>query len=431
MSDIDHDLAEARQALDDEDLHGALAWIEIHLHGLQQLAPRQASAVLALYAPVLEAWCGNTPARLAREASRVVDDAETLFRLGVALVEARELEPAIGVLQRAQNHACDVDILAKIIHELCAADELCGQYERAAARIEGAPAEVRSLPLSRYLHAFARLAMRDPGPARAVFTALIASEDSTLVFMGERLRAMLARHDVLAPLASTASAAQTARVWHAIVTGELALDLEGAERETLASVRARLCALKVTLEGLGVWPEVVTSPDDRDASILAHAAAAVLGVPFSHEAPERGSALIVVWDLAALSEHARAGLRTSTPGELLYVHAGRVEEELLLGADLIGVGGTMTQDGPLRAPWGHNAEVYALAHEPTPSRDDRPLAEIADDVVTAEPSPIAVVPDEELRVFAAHIRALPPWARPAGLGDASRPRGRRWRRAAR
>jgi hypothetical protein len=179
-----------------------------------------------------------------------------------------------------------------------------------------------------------------------------------------------------------------------------------------------------------VSPEVVTAPDDRDSFILGHAAAAILGVPYLHEAPERGSALIVVWDLGSLSERARAGLRTSTPGQLLYVHAGRVEEELLLGADLIGIGGKMTQDTPLRAPWGHNAEVFALALEPTPCRDDRPVAEIAGDVVTAEPSPVAVVPDEELRLFAAHIKTLPPWARPAGLGDAPRRRDRRWRRPA-
>ena len=60
-----------------------------------------ATAVLDLYANVLAAWVGATAATLARDAARAVDEVEVLHRLGGALAEAKELEPALGVLTRA------------------------------------------------------------------------------------------------------------------------------------------------------------------------------------------------------------------------------------------------------------------------------------------------------------------------------------------
>lgn len=432
MSDIESDLTEARQALSDEDLHGTLAWIEIHLHDLRALDSERAAEVLGLYAPVLEAWSGDEVAALAREAAGAVDDPDLLYRTGLALVEAKELEPAIGVLGRALARASERGLVARVVHELCAAEELLGRFSRSASWIDAAPGEVRALPMSRYLFAFARFMERDPEPARAVAPELAASADERIAFMGQRLLDMLARHEGLAPLlAEGASQGQADRVWHAITTGEAIIDPRGQERETLASVRSRIAGLAASLPALGFRAQVVTAPADRDSRILGHAAAEVLGLPFVVEGPlEALSAVVTVWDLGALAESDVAALRASVPGHLLYVHAGRVDEEMPLAADLVGVGagGGVTGRGALRVPWGHDAEVFALAGEPTPPRDTRPHEAIGGDVANATHGGDG---DAELTAFMARVGALPDAVRPKGLSPRPGLRARRWRRPVR
>jgi hypothetical protein len=427
------DLAEARRALAEEDLHGAFAWIELDLRGLRAISTEEATAALGVYAVVLDGWYGQTLGALAEKTAHAVDDPDALYRLGHALVGAGEFEPALGVLGRALDRAVGVEACGQIVHEACAAEELLGRYARAARWIDGASSAVRHLPMSRYLHAFARLIERDPEPARAEAFARHAGPNAIDSFLVRRLQTMLARHDALAELGREgADEAQVERVWHAIVTGEVLLNPRDTPRETLASMGRRLDALRAAVGALGLEPRRVTAPEDRDGEILGQAIASRWGLPFVARGVGVGAGtLVAVWDLGALAEASRAGLRESVPGEILYVHAGRVDQEQALSAELVGVGstGALGARGPLRPPWGHDAEVFALAGQPAPTRDARPLAEIARAVAeTAPDGPQAPEGDSGLVALVERMAALPEAVGFAGLAREPTRRGRRWRR---
>jgi hypothetical protein len=378
MSDLDHHLSEAREALAEHDLHGTLAWIEVYLHALGDQSPAVATAVLDLYANVLAAWVGATAATLARDAARAVDEVEVLHRLGGALAEAKELEPALGVLTRAAR--LDPE-RAALWHDRAATELRLGRHRRAATLLESAPASVRALLFTRALHAVACFFDQDAEPARAVAPRLGQGNDErspALISLRKRLDAMLLRHDALAP-ASLADPEARARAWHAVWTGEVVVGPLVAHRPTLQSVRAELAAVAEAVRGLSLV--AVTALRERDSELLARALAEVLKVPFER-APPPGPSLVAVWDVSSVSP--LEGERLRAEGHLVYVHATRRPEEHVFAADLVGRVGP-----PARPPWGHDGEVLALVGEPPPPRDLRPLAAIAAEVAACQPADFA------------------------------------------
>lgn len=231
----------------------------------------------------------------------------------------------------------------------------------------------------------------------------------------------LSRHDSLAELAVPDEALR----WHAIWTGEVALDPEARPAETLETVRGAIASLGSLFEAWEATPQLVVSPADRDSEILGRAVAMSRGLPFepASSAPEDLGALdvlTVVWDLTALSDSARHGLKRSAAGHILYAHLGRCDTEAPVSADVLGtLGPRLAQRRRYLAPWGHDFESFALAGEPTPPRDRRPLEDIAREVLAAPARPL---PDPRW------ARVLRPPTR--GAGPPIRERGRRWRHPA-
>ncbi len=397
MTEVETHLAESRQALAAEDLHGTLAWIELYLHGLEAQPAEIARAVLNLYASVLEAWVDAPTAQLARAAALDTDDPVALHRLGRELLDKHELEPSRGVLSRASRFAPE---RPDLWHARAAAEARLGQHAQAATLLEQAPEAVRTLPLTRYLHAIARFSHKDPEPARSLLRAPLPA----LAPFVARLEAMLARHAALAP-ASIVSPEAEARAWHAIWTAQVVIDPLGKGRATLATVRSSLAAVA---EAVAAWhlPLVaVTAPADRDSELLARALAEGVAIPFQPiDALPGGPTLVAIWDARPLSPSALARVDAISP-RLTYLHQ-RVTADIPLHVDIVG---RLTATRP---PWGHAAEVFALVGEPPPAHDPRPLAVIASELAASPSDPKA--PDGWQQLLVA-LAALPHSARPQAL----------------
>ncbi|MFE6337853.1 hypothetical protein ACFVOK_32260 [Streptomyces sp. NPDC057798] len=166
-----------------------------------------------------------------------------------------------------------------------------------------------------------------------------------------------------------------------------------------------LLRLKAVLAAAGARPTSVSLLPDRGSRILGLAAAEVLGLPAGPFDPERADTVVVAYDLNEVTPEVIGGLFERTPGQILHEHASCWTDAPAVTADsvtLLHQSATAPWDGVLR-------QTEDGGVERTPA-DARPEAEIAADIVAADPAPdegdgeSPADPDERLTAFVTAVR---------------------------
>jgi hypothetical protein len=185
-----------------------------------------------------------------------------------------------------------------------------------------------------------------------------------------RIQGILARAD--AARGQTPLDATDLRGWHFVLTGGLLLHLsphgfdEGMHgRYAFVQDSEPVCLeglrkLVQVLEALDRRPERVLALGDRASAILAHAAAAVLGVPIERW-PSDKPGLIVAHDLtllASVDDGVLESLQAHRPGQSLWAHASCWTELQPIAADFVTF---LYQHN--RDPWGPQLRVDAATKQ--------------------------------------------------------------------
>lgn len=303
---------------------------------------------LDVFARIAAVIAGDALAGHARAAAARPDSVEAVYSLGYELVEQALHGFAATVLARAR--ALDPED-AGILFELVAALEGCGANQEACRFLREAGPLVDQSFLARYLLSYNALMTGDLEEPRRLLpglSALLSREgpEEGRAHMHAALAGMLARADALrgaAPLD-----AQDLRGWHFVITGGLLLHvspygfdegMNGRYAYTQDSEARCLEGIRRLEAALSAWklapPRVFVLPH-RESAALAHAAAAVLGLPAAPW-PEGGTAdpgLIITYDLSRLDGAILESLGDHRPGQILFAHAASWTEEPPFAADL-------------------------------------------------------------------------------------------------
>ncbi|MEU3778328.1 hypothetical protein AB0F11_35020 [Streptomyces sp. NPDC032472] len=320
-------------------------------------------------------------ARAAKKASRKPGDAQRLYDFGYLCIERGLAFPAIPALREALRLSPGA---RPVLSELVAAFEAEDRHAEAAAVLLRHEAVLEPWP-GGYLLAYNSLLAGDLATGRDRTARLPEPADSTWAWAHERLRGMVSRAEAAsrtAPLDRT-----DLRGWQFALTGTLlgTLSPYGFEvmtgryayfGDSYGACRRGLDRLATALDIAGHRPTAVSALPGRSDRILALAAADLLGLPLEPYAPGRPGTLVVAYDLSDHDPEVLAELRDRAPGQVLYEHASRWTEPAAVPADF-----STLQRQVGSEPWGEQ-----LGAEGRGPADSRPEAEIARDIVTADPS---------------------------------------------
>lgn len=385
---------------------------------------------LELLASIGGAIAGDEFRDVARGAASSPDSPAALHALGYELCEHQLFEVAAGVLARAHRLAPGTEqIVAEWVHAL----ECDGQSSAACAVLVEQPALLEKHNIFRYLLAFNSLMSGDLAKAREILPSLERHDDES-VLLANRIEAMLGRADAVDGVC--ALDAHDLRGWHYVLNGGLLLHLspfgfdEGMQgryaftQDSASRCRDAILRLQAALEVAGMTPKQVVSLADRDSQILGAAVAKILALKNvtwkstgglrRFLGPQEG--LVVGYDLAGQPEKTLAELGKRHPGQHLFIHATCWTEPPPFCPDF-----TTYLYQVNVSPWGERTRFDAEAGS---SRqlppDDRPIAELADEIVSGQ--------DEPEEAIAADSRAALMAAASAMLekGDRSGTRPRMW-----
>ncbi|MEW2416545.1 hypothetical protein AB0953_22860 [Streptomyces sp. NPDC046866] len=320
-------------------------------------------------------------ARAAKKASRKPGDARCLHDFGYLCVERGIAFLAVPALREALRLSPGA---RPVLDELVAAFEAEDRHAEAAEVLLRHEAALEPWP-GGYLLAYNCLLAGDLASARARTARLPEPADTTWSWAHERLRAMVGRAEAASrttPLDRT-----DLRGWQFALTGTVlgTLSPYGFEvmtgryaylSDTYEACRRGLDRLATALDCAGHRPTAVSALPGRSDRILALAAADLLDLPQVPYAPDRPGTLVVAYDLGDHEPELLAGLRERAPGQVLYEHANTWTEPAAVPADFSTL---QRQFGA--EPWGEQ-----LGAEGRGPADGRPEAEIARDIVTADPS---------------------------------------------
>ena len=180
-----------------------------------KLGPEQLADGLAVLAAIFD---GLGHGELAAECSRAASDladADALYDLGYALVEAGLAPMAAVVLGRCVEIAPESE---QALTELVSALERSLAYRDAQVLLEARPEYVENSFLCRYLLAYDAAMAGDLATTRR-HAPLLAPGDDAQRFMAARIHGILARADRVTGLARLDSA--DLRGWHYVLTGGL------------------------------------------------------------------------------------------------------------------------------------------------------------------------------------------------------------------
>ncbi|MCX5380454.1 hypothetical protein [Streptomyces sp. NBC_00091] len=331
--------------------------------------------------PLAEAVGFDDLARAAKKASRKPGDAQLLYDFGYLCIERGIAFLAVPALREALRQAPGA---RRVLSELVAALEADDRHAEAAAVLLQHEALLEPWP-GGYLLAYNSLLAGDLATARDRAARLPEPADSTWSWANDRLRAMLARAEAATravPLDRT-----DLRGWQFALTGTLLGTLSpygfpvmtgryAYLGDSHAACRRGLGRLALALDAAGRRPTAVSALPGRSDRILALAAAELLGLPLEPYAPGRPDTLVVAYDLSAHDPELLTGLRERAPGQVLYEHANRWTEPAAVPADFSALQRQVGSE-----PWGE--QLGADGRGPA---DDRPEADIARDIVTADPA---------------------------------------------
>jgi hypothetical protein len=148
-----------------------------------------------------------------------------------------------------------------------------------------------------------------------------------------------------------------------------------------------LLRLKAVLGAAGARPMSVSLLPDRSSRILGLAAAEVLRLPTRPFAPDREDTVVVAYDLneasgAEQGPDVLGALFERTPGQVLHEHAGNWTDPPVITADSV----TLLHQS-VTAPWAGQLRAGDDGTVERGAPDDRSEAEIAAQILQADPSP--------------------------------------------
>jgi hypothetical protein len=211
--------------------------------------------------------------------------------------------------------------------------------------------------------------------------------------------------------------AKDLRGWHFVVNGALLLHRspygldEGMNgryaftQDSDARCHASIRALGTVLEAWSRPPACVFSLDERNASILAHAAATLLRVPLRPWRPDGGPGVIVAYDLQKLDGQTVEALHEHRRDQLLFAHAECWTSPPPFAADVLGYV-YQVNESPWDARMSFDPVTKTSARRPP---EAAPVPELAARIASATPGEddggVAEMP--EVVRFAAAIASVP------------------------
>ncbi|MEU8138757.1 hypothetical protein [Streptodolium elevatio] len=320
------------------------------------------------------------------EASRALAakprSADKLFEFGYACIEHGAAYAAIPALVESLRRSPKS---RGVFLELASAYEREERHGEAVALLESRDATLRDWP-DRYLLVYNAVLAGDLTRARTQFVRLPAPADEDWEWAYGRLGAMLSRADAAAAVAPLDH--EDLRGWQFVLTGGVLATISpygfrtsmvgrhAFHQDSPGSCRQGLDRLAAVLGATGAAPASVSLLDDRGSRILGLAAADVLGLPAVPYEPGRPDTVVVAYRLDDVAEGVVESLHERAPGQVLFEHATCWTSPPPVAADISVL---LRQAG--NAPW----EKRLTADPEGGAPDGRPEAEIAADVVAAQP----------------------------------------------
>ncbi|CCK32437.1 hypothetical protein BN159_8059 [Streptomyces davaonensis JCM 4913] len=399
------ELLKAWESLDSGDIPGALRLLR---SGTDSLPLGETALVVGRAAGA----AGFDDLRQAAEALAArPEQAQEQYDYGFACVERGVAYLAIPALREALRQ---VSGSKTVLLELVSAYEREGRHGEAVEVLSAHESELADWP-DRYLLVYNALMAGDLALARRQHALLPDPDDPQWLGAQARQARMLARAaeaDQAGPLDLT-----DLRGWQYVLGGTVLGTLSpygfGAGmtgryawlQDNHDQCLRGLLRLKSVLAAAGARPTSVSLLPDRGSRVLGLAAAEVLGLPALPFAAERADTVVVAYDLNDVDPEIIGDLFERAPGQVLHEHASCWTDAPAVTADsitLLHQSATAPWAGVLRQSDGGGVERSAP--------DDRPEAEIAADIVGADPTPdegddeTPADPDERLTEFVTAIR---------------------------
>jgi hypothetical protein len=395
--------ARAREALDNDDPHGALRALRSGARYPSDFETAAWTQLFELLAQIGQKLGDDSGLGAALEAAALTPtDGQVLYDAGYHLIEVGLPDLAAGVLGFAlELRPGD----RAIVTELCCALEDDMRFPDARAALEAFPELWQEANMARYLLAFHRLMTADVEGARELLDALLKG-DEELADTARQVQDMVTRADAVADVTSLSPS--DLRGWHVVVNGTVLLHESPHGRDAGMNGRYAwvqdqepLCRAAIELAGtaldeLGMeMPRVFLLPD-RDSQILGAAAARVWGLP-AEPWPGEGAGIIVAYDLAAVDEETWREVAEHRPGQLLWAHASQWTSRHPFGADLVTF---LYQENT--SPWAErliiDPETKATSQAPA---DAAPVEAVAARIAALEPD----TSDQDTEALGRLIRA--------------------------
>jgi hypothetical protein len=395
------------------DLRGAFAGLR---EGLgwpagKALAPADLPSWLAAVADLAARLEAADVADLATQAVRDPDSPDLLYDLGCALIDGGAPELSAAVLWRCLALVGDSE---EVVCKLVSALETALAYPDAFAILdEHAALRSRSF-FCRYLYAFNAAMTGRLDVTRATLPVLAPDSELAEELTG-RIGELALRADRIA--GASPLDARDLRGWHYVLTGGLLAHqspygfddpMHGRYAwlaDSLPRIATGLDRLAALVRGRGL--PCVYAPPGRGHEIVAHAAAARLGLPLAPwpavGVPAPG--LVVLYDLAELLPPDVERLRPRRPDQVVFAHATPWTRDAPLAADV-----TTLLYQSLVPPWGESTLVDPDTRQVrTSPADERPVEELAAELAASPGLDEAeLVADEPARWAALVERAWPP-----------------------
>ncbi|OKK08897.1 tetratricopeptide repeat protein [Streptomyces sp. CB02400] len=380
------DLAKAWECLDTDDVPGALRRLrQAGTAPLDQVAPVVGRAARTAGFDDLQ----EAASALAAHPGK----ARALYDYGYACVERGVSYLAVPALREALRLAPDSPA---VLRELVSAYEDEGRHRDAADALLAHEASLTDWP-DRYLLVFNAVLAGDLELARRQHTLLPAPDDAVWLEAQGRQNRVLER----ATSAGEAGPLDHAdlRGWQYVMGGTVlgtmspyGYDAGMAGRyawlqDTHGQCLLGLLRLRSVLAAADVRPRSVSLLPDRGSRILGLAAAEVLDLPAEPYEAGRQDTVVVAHDLGATADE-REGPRIleqllhRTPGQVLHEHACCWTDPPAVTADSVAL---LHQSAV--APWAAGLRQSSDGGVEPGEPDERPEAEIAAEIVGADPTP--------------------------------------------
>jgi hypothetical protein len=392
-------LAEARQAIDDDDPNRAIRTLRDVPEGLPLAYESSFLDILEITRTAARSMGFTELVEAAEEVRRHPRSPDALYDYGYRCVEHGAPWVAVPALTLAVARAPE-STAARM--ELVSALEAQARHAEAVTVLAHGPTQ--ELWLGRYLLAFNCLLAGDIEGARQWQTRIGRPGQEQHMRLARRLTAMLERVKAVAgttrwderfPATGPRGVLsdQDVRGWHFVLNAGILTTLspfgfaEGMNgryaylNESFGGCRRGLERVSTVLGVAGRRPSAVALVPDRSSRVLGLAAAELLGLPTVRWSPTAADVLVPVFTLSTLDPDLVTELR-GAPDQVLFEHATCWTDPPSVAADLTTV---LTQ--VITAPWdARRRPLPAGGWEDEPA-DDRPESELAAAVVAATVDP--------------------------------------------